>query len=199
MTVYTETINRLIQELQKLPGIGPKSAQRLAFYILQAEQSEADMLAKAILELKSKVRYCSTCFNITEDDSCAICKNSSRDRGIICVLEQPSDLIAIERTGEYKGLYHILLGSLSPLEGINPSDLKIRELLERLKKGETREIIVATNPDVEGEATAMYLARLIKPLGIKVTRIAHGLPVGGALEYADEVTLTRAIEGRTTL
>lgn len=186
---------RLIEELGKLPGIGPKTAQRLAFYLLNKEPGEARELAQAIVQAREKIRYCSVCSNLTDQDSCQICRDDSRNRSVICVVEEPRDVVAIEKTREYKGLYHVLQGAISPMEGIGPDELKIKELLARLQAN-VQEIIIATNPNIEGEATAMYLARLIKPLGVKVTRIAHGLPVGGDLEYADEVTLSKAFEGR---
>ena len=187
---------RLIEEFYKLPGIGPKSAQRLAYFILRMPAPEARSLAEAILEVKDKVTLCSTCQNVTEVDPCRICTDAARDRTIICVVEEPLDILALERTGSYHGLYHVLHGAISPMDGIGPDDLKIGELLSRLRSGEVTEVILATNPNLEGEATAMYLTRLLRPLGPKVTRLARGLPVGGDLEYADDVTLTRAIEGR---
>ncbi|WP_418791267.1 recombination mediator RecR [Phosphitispora sp. TUW77] len=199
MLYYAEPVARLIEQLGKLPGIGPKTAQRLAFYLLNSDVLESKELAKAIIEAREKIRYCSVCSNLTDEDTCRICQNPSRNKTIICVVEEPRDVVAIERTGEYKGLYHVLQGTISPMEGVGPDQLKVRELIERLKNNNVTEIIAATNPDVEGEATAMYLARLIKPLGIKVTRIAHGLPVGGDLEYADEITLSKALEGRREL
>jgi len=193
---YAEPVARLIEELGKLPGIGPKTAQRLAFYLLNSDPGEARELAKAIIDAREKIRYCSVCSNLTDTDPCRICLNEARNKAILCVVEEPRDVVAIERTREYKGLYHVLQGAISPMDGVGPDDLKIKELLARLRENSVQEIIVATNPNIEGEATAMYLARLIKPLGIKVTRIAHGLPVGGDLEYADEVTLSKAFEGR---
>ncbi len=195
MLYYAEPVARLIEELGKLPGIGPKTAQRLAFYLLNKEPGEARELAQAIVQAREKIRYCSVCSNLTDQDSCQICRDDSRNRSVICVVEEPRDVVAIEKTREYKGLYHVLQGAISPMEGIGPDELKIKELLARLQAN-VQEIIIATNPNIEGEATAMYLARLIKPLGVKVTRIAHGLPVGGDLEYADEVTLSKAFEGR---
>ncbi len=194
--MYAEPLARLIEELSKMPTVGPKTAQRLAFYILRASPEDAARLAQAILDAKAQIHYCSACFHITDVDPCAICTNPSRNRTMICVVEDPRDVLAMERTREYRGLYHVLHGAISPLDGIGPDDLKIAELLTRVKTGEVSEVIVATNPRVEGEATAIYLAKIIKPLGIKVTRIAHGLPVGGDLEYADEVTLAKALEGR---
>jgi len=194
--VAPESVTRLIEEFSRLPGIGPKTASRLTFYLLRAPKEQAEALARAIGELREKTVYCSVCFNIAEESPCPICRDEGRDRSIICVVEEPLDVLAIERTGEYNGLYHVLHGAISPVEGIGPEDLKIRELLERLRTEPVREVILATNPSLEGEATAMYLHRQIAPLGIKVTRLARGLPVGGDLEYADEVTLARALEGR---
>jgi recombination protein RecR len=189
-------VSRLIEELGKLPGIGPKSAQRLTYYLLRAPQEDAQALAQAILEVKERIVLCSVCQNITDSDPCSICRDEQRDHGIICVVEEPLDILALERTGSYKGLYHVLHGVISPMDGIGPDDLKVQELLARLKGGEVQEVIMATNPNLEGEATAMYLGRLIAPLGLKVTRLARGLPVGADLEYADNVTLSRALEGR---
>ena len=187
---------RLIEEFYRLPGIGPKSAQRLAYYLLRMPAADAHSLAEAIVEVKDKVTLCSVCQNVTEVDPCRMCTDSARDRSIMCVVEEPLDILALERTGSYHGLYHVLHGAISPMDGIGPDDLKVRELLDRLRDGETKEIILATNPNLEGEATSMYLARLIGPLGLRVTRLARGLPAGGDLEYADDVTLTRALEGR---
>ena len=189
-------VSRLIEEFSKLPGVGPKSAQRLTYYLLRASSEDAQALAQAILEVKEKIILCSLCQNITDSDPCAICRNDQRDQGSICVVEEPLDILALERTGSYKGLYHVLHGVISPMDGIGPDDLKVRELLARLKTGQVQEVIMATNPNLEGEATAMYLTRLIAPLGLKVTRLARGLPMGADLEYADNVTLARAIEGR---
>jgi recombination protein RecR len=189
-------VNRLIEEFSKLPGVGPKSAQRLTYYLLRASPEDAQALAQAILEVKEKIILCSLCQNITDADPCAICRNDQRDQDSICVVEEPLDILALERTGSYKGLYHVLHGVISPMDGIGPDDLKVRELLARLKTGQVQEVIMATNPNLEGEATAMYLTRLIAPLGLKVTRLARGLPMGADLEYADNVTLARAIEGR---
>ena len=190
-------VSRLIEAFNKLPGIGPKSAQRLTYYLLRAPQEEAQALGQAILEVKEKIILCSICQNITDCDPCAICEDGQRDRTKICIVEEPLDILALERTGSYKGLYHVLHGVISPMDGIGPDELKVRELLARLKSpAEVQEVIMATNPNLEGEATAMYLTRLIAPLGIRVTRLARGLPVGADLEYADDVTLTRAIEGR---
>jgi recombination protein RecR len=190
-----EPLIRLIEELQRLPGIGPKGAQRLAFHILKTPREQADRLADAVRELKERVTYCSVCNNITDIDPCAYCSNGARDPRIICVVEEPQNVSAIEKTREFKGTYHVLMGALSPLQGIGPDDLKIKGLLSRVNDG-VNEIILATNPNVEGEATAIYLARLLKPLGVKVTRIAMGVPVGSDLEYADEVTMHKALEGR---
>jgi recombination protein RecR len=186
---------RLIEELQRLPGIGPKGAQRLAFYILRTPREQTDRLADALREVKERVTYCSICNNITDADPCSFCSNGSRNHSVICVVEEPQNVGAIERTREFKGVYHVLMGALSPLQGIGPDDLKIKGLLTRLSDGVT-EVILATNPNVDGEATAIYLARLLKPLGVKVTRIAMGVPVGSDIEYADEVTMHRALEGR---
>ena len=186
---------RLIEELQRLPGIGPKSAQRLAFHILRTPRETTDRLVDAVRDVKERVTYCSICNNITDVDPCTFCSNDARDRSIICVVEEPQNVTAVEKTREFKGLYHVLMGALSPLQGIGPDELKIKGLLARVSDG-VSEIILATNPNVEGEATAIYLARLLKPLGVKVTRIAMGLPVGSDLEYADEVTMHKAMEGR---
>jgi recombination protein RecR len=199
MAVYAAPLQRLIDELGKLPTIGPKTAQRLAFYMLSMSQADAQALAEAILQAKALIRHCSVCGNITDVDPCAICTSDRRDHGVICVVEDPRDIAAMERTREFSGVYHVLQGAISPLDGIGPDDLRIAELLRRIEAGGVREIIVATNPRVEGEATALYLSRVLKPLGVRVTRIAHGLPVGGDLEYADEVTLARALEGRREL
>lgn len=195
MTSITDSIDKLIEEFSKLPGIGQKSAQRLAFYVLKIKKDEAKKLAQAVLRVKEKVTYCSVCFNLTEDDPCKICKNKKRDSSVICVVEEANDVVAIEKTNQFEGLYHVLGGVLSPLNGIGPDELRIKELMLRLKKA-IKEVILATNPSTEGEATAVYLSKLIKPMGIKVTRIARGLPAGGDLEYADMATLTRALEGR---
>ena len=191
-----EAINQLIQELNKLPGIGPKSAQRVTYYLLRAPDEQNNLLAEAILSLKSKISLCSTCFNVTESDPCPICRGSGRDPGKICIVEQPQDILALEHTGIYKGLYHVLHGAISPTEGVGADDIRIKELLNRLQNSSVEEVILATNPNLEGEQTAMYLSHMISPLGIKVTRLARGLPFGTELEYADDVTLTRAIEGR---
>lgn len=191
-----QPVAHLIDELHKLPGIGPKSAQRLAYFLLRTTEEEARALAEAILAVKERIVFCSQCQNITEKIPCAICQDEERDHGKICVVEEPMDVLALERTRGYKGLYHVLHGVLSPMEGVGPDELKIKELLDRLRNGSIKEIVLATNPNLEGEATAMYLHRLITPLEIKVTRLARGLPFGSDLEYADEVTLTRALEGR---
>jgi recombination protein RecR len=196
---YPGPLARLIDELSKMPTVGPKTAQRLAFHILRLSPEEARALADAIVDVKAQMRYCSTCFTITDVDPCVICADPGRNAALLCVVEDPRDVLAVERTREFRGRYHVLHGAISPLDGIGPDDLKIAELLVRLRDGAVKEVIVATNPRVEGEATAIYLARLLKPLGVRVTRIAHGLPVGGDLEYADEVTLARALEGRRDL
>lgn len=187
---------KLTEQFRRLPGIGPKSASRLAYYVLQMEKGQAEALAQSILDAKEKIGYCSVCFDITDTDPCRICAATGRDGGMICVVEEPRDVAAVERSRDYCGQYHVLHGALSPLDGVGPEDIRIRELLLRLQDGKVREVIMATDPDVEGEATAMYVARLLKPLGVKVTRLAHGLPVGGDLEYADEVTLAKAVENR---
>ncbi len=196
MAHYAEPVARLIEALQRLPGIGPKTAQRLTFFLLKRPADEVRELAEALVAVKDRIVYCRTCFNVTDQDPCRICADPARDGRVICVVEEPNDLLAMERTGEYRGRYHVLLGALSPLDGIGPEDLKVRELLARLDTGGATEVILATNPNVEGEATALYLAKLLRPLGVKVTRIARGLPVGGDLEYADQVTLSKALEGR---
>jgi recombination protein RecR len=198
MLYTSESVERLVSHLSQLPGIGRKTAQRLALYILKLPQADAESLASAIVDVTHKVRYCSVCSNITEADPCAICASAKRDRSLICVVEDPSDVIALEKTNEFKGLYHVLGGSLSPLDGVGPEDLKIKELLGRISDG-VQEVILAMNPNVEGEATTLYLTKLLKPLGVKVSRIARGLPIGGDLEFADEATLARALEDRTTL
>jgi recombination protein RecR len=189
-------VARLIQEFHKLPGIGPKSAQRLTYFLLRAPQEEAQALAQAILEVKEKIAFCTICENVTDTDPCLICADSQRDRSIICVVEEPLDILALERSRSYHGLYHVLHGVISPMDGVGPEDLKVEELLGRLKGGGVSEVILATNPNLEGEATAMYLNRLLRPLGLRVTRLARGLPTGADLEYADDLTLARAIEGR---
>lgn len=194
-----EPINRLIRELNKLPGIGPKSAQRLAFYLLRAPEENARLLADAVLSVKSQITLCSTCFNVTDSDPCRICGNTERDRSKICIVEQPQDILALEHTRAYKGLYHVLHGAISPTEGVGSDDIRVKELLDRLRSDRVGEVIMATNTNLEGEQTAMYLNHLISGLGIKVTRLARGLPFGTELEYADDVTLTRALEGRQEL
>lgn len=191
-----EPVSRLIEEFHKLPGIGPKSAARLTYHLLRISENEARSLAEAIIDLKQKITTCSSCQNLTDTDPCTICQAPERDHRVICVVEEPLDILALERTRQFSGLYHVLHGSISPMDGIGPDDLKISQLLERLRNGSVEEVILATNPNLEGEATAMYLHRLIAPLGVKVTSLARGLPVGGDLEYADEVTLSRALEGR---
>ncbi len=196
MRALPEPVSRLIDELSRLPGIGPKTASRLAFYLLRSPKEQSLALSEAIQQLKERIVLCPVCFNITDESPCGICRDEGRDRTQICVVEEPLDVLAIERTGEYRGLYHVLHGAISPMDGIGPSELRVRELMERLQGGEVTEVLVATNPNLEGEATAMYLARQIAPLGIRVTRLARGLPVGGDLEYADAVTLTQALEGR---
>ena len=194
-----DAINRLIQELNKLPGIGPKSAQRLAYYLMRAPQEQAIQLADAILSIKQKIKLCTTCFNVTDSDPCFICRNEQRNRSQVCVVEQPQDILAIEHTGVYKGLYHVLHGAISPTEGIGSNDVRIKELALRLQDGVVKEVILATNTNLEGEQTAMYLNQLLSPLGINITRLARGLPFGTELEYADDATLTRALEGRQQL
>jgi recombination protein RecR len=191
-----EPLARLVEQLQKLPGIGAKGAQRLAFHVLKNPRDEAERLCEAIRDVKDRVTYCSTCNNITEQDPCGFCTSASRDQRVICVVEEPQNVSVVEKTREFRGLYHVLMGALSPLHGVGPDDLKIKGLLSRVGNGGVEEIILATNPTVEGEATALYLARLLKPLGVRVTRIAMGIPVGSDLEYTDEVTMTRAMEGR---
>ncbi|WP_053959675.1 recombination mediator RecR [Sulfobacillus thermosulfidooxidans] len=194
--IYPEPISDLISQLAKLPGVGPKTAQRLAFFLLNMPQGEAELLATAIVNARTKIRYCSVCFNFTDSDPCAICRNSARDNRIIMVVEQPKDVVAMEKTREFKGRYHVLHGAISPMEGIGPDDLRIKELLMRIQQNPPQEIVLATSSSLEGEATALYLGRLLKPMGFKVTRIARGLPMGGDLDYTDEVTLLKALEGR---
>jgi recombination protein RecR len=197
--MYTaESVEQLAEQFARLPGIGRKTAHRLALYVLKMEREEVATLAAAILNVKEKVRYCSVCSNITEVDPCAICSNTRRDRSIICVVEEPSDVLALEKTNEFKGLYHVLGGALSPLDGIGPEELRVKELLPRVQNG-VEEVILALNPNVEGEATTLYLSKLLKPLGVKVTRIARGLPMGSDIEFADEATLSRALEGRVVV
>ena len=189
-------LGQLVDQFKKLPGIGRKTAQRLAFFILKMKQEEAKELARAILDVKDRLRFCTVCSNVTENEICEFCADPKRDRTLIVVVEEPSTLFAIERTGEYRGLYHVLIGTLAPLEGRGPSEINAQSLIDRLKSGEVKEVIIATNPTVDGEATAIYLARLIKPTGVKVSRIAYGIPVGADLEYTDEVTLIKSLEGR---
>ena len=196
---YEGPIQELIDELARLPGVGPKSAQRLAFWLVKAPIDDAKRLAQAIIEAKERIFFCRECGNVAEGDLCRICRDESRDRTQLCVVEEPKDVLAIERTREFRGRYHVLGGAISPIEGIGPDDLRVRELMTRLADGRVTELILATDPNTEGEATATYLARLVKPMGLKVTRLASGLPVGGDLEYADEVTLGRAFEGRRLL
>ena len=196
MSMYSPSIEKLIQSFEKLPSIGNKTAARLAFYMLNASEEETNEFVSSIINAKKNLKYCSKCYNISDTDPCPICGNPKRDPSVICVVEDVRDIIAMEKTHEFKGVYHVLHGSISPMNGIGPDDIKIKELLARLMDGTVKEVILATNPRVEGEATAMYLSKLIKPLGIKVTRIAHGIPVGGDLEYTDEITLTKALEGR---
>ncbi|MGB2814885.1 MAG: recombination mediator RecR [Dehalococcoidales bacterium] len=191
-----DVIDSLIQEFNKLPGIGPKSAQRIVFYLLRAGDEQSKSLAEAVLSLKRRITLCSTCCNVTESDPCSICRSDKRDRSQVCIVEQPQDILALEHTGIYSGMYHVLHGAISPTEGIGTDDIRARELMDRLKDGVVKEVILATNPNFEGEQTAMYISHLITPLGIRVTRLARGLPFGTELEYADDVTLTRAIEGR---
>jgi recombination protein RecR len=202
--VAPEPVTRLIEAFAQLPGIGPKTASRLTFYLLRRPAEQAEALAEALRDLKQRTVFCSTCFNITEASPCAICRDEGRDRSIVCVVEEPLDVLAIDRTGEYRGLYHVLHGAISPVDGIGPDELRIDELVTRLREADqraepVREVLLATNPNLEGEATAMYLARLVQPLGVRVTRLARGLPVGGDLEYADAVTLGRALQGRSEM
>ncbi len=196
---HAQPISRLIQELTRLPGIGEKTASRLAMHILRTSKESAEALARAILEVKEKIRFCSQCFNLTDQDPCRICQDPKRNKEILCVVSSPEDLVALEKSGGFRGLYHVLHGVLSPLEGVGPKDLRVDELLSRLKGGEIKEVILATNPSVEGEATAQYLSQIIKPIGIRVTRIARGVPMGGDLQYIDEVTLNKSLENRSPL
>lgn len=194
--MYALPIAKLIEEFEKMPGIGKRTAERLAYHVLRLSDKEVSELAGAIVDAKKKITFCPVCQSLTDRVPCDICSSGKRDKGLICVVENPKDVLAMEKTREYKGLYHVLHGAISPMDGIGPNDIKIKELLERIQQGGVTEVIMATNPNIEGEATAMYVSKLLKPLGVKVTRIAHGIPVGGDLEYADEVTLTRALEGR---
>ena len=196
MQTYTGPISRLIEEFSKLPGVGRKTAQRLAFHVINMNINDVEALSKAIVDAKKEIRYCSICYNITDKEICSMCSNKNRDSSVICVVEDPRDVAAMEKTKEFNGQYHVLNGVISPMDGIGPDMIRVKELIQRLSNQDVKEIIMATNPTIEGEATAMYIARLLKPMGIKVTRIAHGLPVGGDLEYADEVTITKALEGR---
>jgi recombination protein RecR len=197
--VYEGVVQDLIDELGRLPGVGPKSAQRIAFHLLQADPVDVKRLVEALTEVKEKVRFCVTCGNVSQDEQCRICRDPRRDQTTICVVEEPKDVVAIEKTREFKGRYHVLGGAISPIEGVGPDDLHIKELMTRLADGAVTEVIIATDPNLEGEATATYLARMLSPLGLRITRLASGLPVGGDLEYADEITLGRAFEGRRQL
>jgi recombination protein RecR len=199
MRAYPASLARLIEELEKLPGIGPKSAQRLALHVLHASREDAEALAGALREVKDRIRTCTTCFNYTDADECPLCADPGRDDSLLCVVGYPRDLMAMERGGGFRGRYHVLQGLISPMDGLGPESLRIAELLERVRDGKVREVVLATNPTVEGDATAMYIAGLLKPLGVKATRIALGLPVGGDLDYADDVTIARALEGRTEM
>ena len=199
MSLYSPSIEKLIESFERLPSIGHKTAARLAFYMLNCSEDETNEFVSSIINAKKNLKYCSICYNISDTDPCNICGNPKRDKSVICVVEDVRDVVAMEKTHEFKGVYHVLHGSISPMKGVEPDDIKIKELLSRLMSGEVKEVILATNPTVEAEATAMYLSKLIKPLSIKVTRIAHGIPVGGDLEYTDEITLTKALEGRTKM
>ncbi len=199
MSYYAAPVARLIEELSRLPSIGRKTAQRLAMHIVTMREDNVKSLSQAIIDAYKKTKYCSICYNLTEIDPCPICTHSNRDKSLVCVVESPRDVIAFERTKEYKGLYHVLHGAISPMDGVGPDDIKLKELMIRLQDDEIKEIILATNPTIEGEATSMYISRLVKPSGISVSRLAHGIPVGGDLEFADEVTLTKALEGRTAI
>jgi recombination protein RecR len=198
MNFYPMSVTKLTEEFSKLPGIGTKTAQRLTFHVLSMNMNDVEKFSSAIIEAKKNIKYCSVCGNMTDNDPCLICRDTNRDKQYICVVQEPRDVIAMERTREFNGLYHVLRGAISPLEGIGPDEIRIKELLTRINES-IKEVILATNPNVEGEATAMYISRVLKPLGIKVTRLAHGIPVGGDLEYADEVTLSKALEGRREL
>jgi recombination protein RecR len=198
-TALARPLARLIDELSKLPGVGPKTAQRLAYHILRSGTSDAEALAAAVRAVKTDLRYCSVCFNIAESDPCALCSSDERDQRVVCVVEEPLDVLAIERTGQYRGVYHVLHGAISPVNGVRPDDLRIAELAGRVRKGPVEEVILATNPNLEGEATAMYVAQLLGATSARITRLARGLPMGGDLEYADEITVSRALEGRRAL
>ncbi len=199
MRFFTAPVENLIEQFQKLPGIGRKTAQRLAFFLLALPETEAQSFANAVLEAKKTVKFCSECQNLTDSELCSLCSDSARDKTTVCVVSDPKDVVAIERTREYNGLYHVLHGCISPMNSVGPDDVRIKELVTRVARGEIREVIMATNPDTEGEATAMYISRILKPFEVKTTRLAYGIPVGGHLEFADEMTLTRAIEGRRTM
>lgn len=199
MDYYAVTVEKLIEEFRKMPGVGRKSAQRMAFYVLGLSEEKAGNLVSAICDAKQKVGYCEVCCNLTDEQPCRICADLKRDKSVICVVESPADVVAMEKTGEFKGLYHVLHGAISPMDGIKPEDIKIKELVTRLADGTVKEVIIATNPNIEGEATGSYIARLILPFGIKVTRIAKGIPIGGDIEYADQVTLSKALENRTEI
>ena len=199
MDYFVTPLQNLIEEFEKLPGIGSKTARRLAYHVVNLPKEKADKFAKAILEAKTKIRYCSVCQNFSEDEVCSLCSGNQRDRSVICVVESPKDVLQMERTNEFKGLYHVLHGAISPMENIGPDDIRIKELMGRIATGEVKELIMATNPNLEGETTAMYISKLSKPFGIKVTRIASGIPVGGELEYADEITLSKALNARFEL
>lgn len=199
MDYYVSPLQNLIDEFQKLPGIGNKTAQRLAYYVLNMPEQSADRFANAIVDAKKKITYCKVCQNFSDREECSVCSNPARDKGVICVVENPRDVIQMEKTNEFKGTYHVLHGAISPMDNVGPEDIRIKELMARITSGEVREVIMATNPNLEGETTAMYISKLIKPFGVKVTRIAHGVPVGGELEYADEITLARALQWRIEL
>lgn len=199
MRFFTAPVENLIEQFQKLPGVGRKTAQRLAFFVLSLPEEEAQGFANAVINAKKSVKFCSVCQNLTDTEVCSLCADQARDKTTVCVVSDPKDVAAIEKTREYNGLYHVLHGCISPMNGIGPDDVRIKELLERIAKGDVKEVIMATNPDTEGEATAMYISRLIKPFGVKSTRLAYGIPVGGHLEFADEMTLTRALEGRRAM
>lgn len=196
MAAVSEPIARLVEQFSRLPGIGPKTASRLTYYLLRAPLAQSQDLAQAIVDLKERTILCAQCFNVDTESPCAICRDATRDQGLVCVVEEPLDLLAVERSGHFRGVYHVLHGAISPMEGMGPEDIRAKELVDRISRGGYHEVLLATNPNMEGEATAMYLARLVRPLSVRVTRLARGLPVGGDLEYADEVTLARALEGR---